>query len=243
MRLKQLTEHVYYTESDSFSDRPTLGYILGRDFSVMVDAGNSPKHVLAYRQALEERGFAPPKFCVITHWHWDHTFGMSALEWETIACRETGRELQRMAAWEWSDQAMRKRLASGEEIDFADIHIRKEYDCLEEIQVAGAKILFEGEIVLICGGVTCRCIQTPSAHSEDSVLIFIPEEKVVFLGDIYNDDFYRQHYRDLEKTKQLKEALNDLDFTLAVPGHGEPIPKERLLAFLDGFLNEEEGTR
>ena len=76
MRLKQLTEHVYYTESDSFSDRPALGYILGRDFSVMVDAGNSPKHVLAYRQALEERGFAPPKFCVITHWLWYERPGM-----------------------------------------------------------------------------------------------------------------------------------------------------------------------
>ena len=38
MELKQITTHVYYTECDSRTDRPVLGYILGSNQSVMVDA-------------------------------------------------------------------------------------------------------------------------------------------------------------------------------------------------------------
>ena len=45
MRLNRLTENIYYTECDSNSDRPVLGYINGDRCSVMVDAGNSANHV------------------------------------------------------------------------------------------------------------------------------------------------------------------------------------------------------
>lgn len=54
MELKKLTERIYYTESDSKSDRPVLGYILGDKCSVMIDAGNSENHVKDYNYALEK---------------------------------------------------------------------------------------------------------------------------------------------------------------------------------------------
>ncbi|WP_288327600.1 hypothetical protein [uncultured Clostridium sp.] len=62
MELKKLTERIYYTESDSKSDRPVLGYILGDKCSVMIDAGNSENHVKDYNYALEKNGFKRPKY-------------------------------------------------------------------------------------------------------------------------------------------------------------------------------------
>lgn len=44
MKLHQLTNRVWYTENDSTTDRPTLGYIMGDRRSVMLDAGNSGAH-------------------------------------------------------------------------------------------------------------------------------------------------------------------------------------------------------
>lgn len=232
MDLKQVTTHVYYTECDPRTDRPVLGYILGSDRSVMVDAGNSAKHVADYNNAVRQAGFPKPAYCVITHWHRDHTFGIHAVEAETIAHEETNRQLSRMAAWEWSDSAMRRRLENGEEIEFADTHIRSEYDCLQDIRVIPAKRLWEKDLILNCGEVTCYCIHLPSAHSDDSLAVWIPEEKVLFVGDIYNDDFYNNHYRDIEKTKQLYEALDQIDFDTAIPGHGTPVKKLDLMSFL-----------
>lgn len=203
----------------------------------MVDAGNSPRHSGEYQQDLEVSGMPRPKYCVITHWHWDHTFAMHALPSETIASRETARQLQRRAGWRWDAASMESRLESGEEIPFAHEHICAEYKNTEEITVALPNRVMENrELALNCGGITCRCIQFPSVHSDDSVVACVPEEKVIFIGDIYGDDFYNNHYRDLEKTKQLQDALAALDFTVAVPGHSEPLEKHVLMAFLEKWL-------
>lgn len=106
MELKQITPHIYYTECDARTDRPVLGYILGSSQSVMVDAGNSTRHIADYNHALKQAGLPEPAYCVITHWHWDHTFGMHAVKAETIAHKNTNRELSRMSAWEWTDSVL-----------------------------------------------------------------------------------------------------------------------------------------
>lgn len=236
MELKKLTEHVYYTKSNTEVDRPVLGYILGDKFSVMIDAGNSANHVWAYNHALAETGVRKPKYCVITHWHWDHTFGMHALDMETIACCKTNEELHRMSLWNWNDEAMKQRLASGEEIEFADEHIRAEYSRLEDIKVVPATLTFDRKLVIDCGNITCECIHLSSAHSDDSVVIYIPEEKVIFIGDIYNDDFYNNHHRDLKKTEKLYQDLSRIDFDIVVAGHSKPVRKGDILNFLSKFL-------
>ena len=237
MELKQISEHIYYTECDPKFDRPVLGYILGNDCAVMVDAGNSNAHTAAFTRAVQERGFPLPKYCVITHWHWDHTFGMHALCAETIVHVNTNRELRRLAALAWDDQSMQERLAAGTEIEFADQYIRAEYRCLDDIRVSTAGLTFSDHLAIHCGGLTCQCIHLPSAHSDDSVVIHVPEEGILFLGDIYNDDFYNGHARDLDKTRQLHDALLQLDFHTAVPGHSRPVSKEDVLRFLGQYLS------
>lgn len=59
---------------------------------------------------------------------------------------------------------------------------------------------------------TWECLHLSLAHSDDSVVVYIPEEKVIFLGDIYNEDFYNNHYQDIKKTEQLYHSLNQIDF-------------------------------
>lgn len=235
MQLNQITKHTYYTECDSKTDRPVLGYIVGENIAVMVDAGNSAKHIADFNQTLGTQ-FAQPQYCIITHWHWDHTFGMHALHCETIAYADTRKELRRMKNWLWNEEAMQQRLHTGEEIGFADEHIRMEYPDLQDIKVVEANRYLTEEHVIDCGLITCRCLHLPSAHSEDSLVVHVPEERVLFVGDIYNDDFYHNHYRDLEKTKELYLALQEIDFETAVPGHSKPISKEQLMGFLKTFI-------
>lgn len=76
-----------------------------------------------------------------------------------------------------------------------------------------------------------------SVHSDDSVVVFIPEEKVLFIGDIYNDDFYDNHYCDIEKTKQLYDAPDKIDFEIAVLGHSNLVRKKEVINFLERFIN------
>ncbi|WP_306299211.1 MBL fold metallo-hydrolase [Brevibacillus brevis] len=46
-----------------------------RDF--LIDAGNSPAHAALFRKSLQRLGARLPDLLILTHWHWDHTFGMS----------------------------------------------------------------------------------------------------------------------------------------------------------------------
>ena len=81
MELKQLTDRVFYSMFDKTADRPVLGYVNGQKYSFMIDAGNSQKHVELFYEALCRKGLKKPDITAVTHWHWDHTFGMHGVDY------------------------------------------------------------------------------------------------------------------------------------------------------------------
>ena len=152
MKLHQLTNRIWYTEHDSTTDRPTLGYIMGDRRSVMLDAGNSGAHAELFLEAVRRAGLPRPELVCISHSHWDHTFGMASLGLPAIASEKTNALLLQMACWGWSEREMAKRLETGEESAFCDTHIRLEYHDLSRIQVRGADILPSAKT---CAAVPC----------------------------------------------------------------------------------------
>lgn len=106
MKLHQLTNRIWYTEHDSATDRPTLGYIMGDRRSVMLDAGNSGAHAELFLEAVRRAGLPRPELVCISHSHWDHTFGMASLGLPAIALEKTNALLLQMACWGWSEREM-----------------------------------------------------------------------------------------------------------------------------------------
>lgn len=81
-----------------------LGYIRGERYSLAVDAGNSRRHVEKFYAALDAAELRRPDFTVLTHWHWDHTFGLHAVDGAAIACEATNEMLCRASRWKWSEE-------------------------------------------------------------------------------------------------------------------------------------------
>ena len=79
MELKKLMKNIYYLPHEPEVDRPMLAYVKGEKYSLAVDAGYSFCHVKDFYEAIELNKFRTPDFTVITHWHYDHTFGMHAI--------------------------------------------------------------------------------------------------------------------------------------------------------------------
>lgn len=231
--LKRLTERIWYTDADEKTDRPVLGYVSGDRASLMVDAGNSKEHASILTDGVLAKGMAYPKYVVITHWHWDHCYGMCGINAVSVASLETNLKLIEMSEWEWTDRAMSRRIETGEDILFCDENIRKEYPDRSMIDVRTADVVFDGLLQLDLGGVTCILMKLPNSHSEDSIIAYIPEEKVVFLGDITSEDFHNgtgSHHR--EKLGMLIEAIEWMDFEIALHGHDEPRSKAYVLDYL-----------
>lgn len=201
MELRRITDHVFYTMFSKESDRPVLGYINGQKRSLMVDSGNSKNHVEEINEAVSNEGLRNPEIIAITHWHWDHTFGMHTVKGTTLAHQKTNDKLAEIAKWEWTDSKMKMRLEAGEEIEFADTCIRNEYPALSEIRVVTSDISFNGYLEIDLGGITAELHHLPSPHSEDSVCILIPQERVLFIGDAVGVDYYNDCYLNKEKLR------------------------------------------
>ena len=229
MELIQHSEYIYSTTYETKRDRPSLGYIKGSNFSVMADAGTSAQHVKEAYALLKERQLPLPAFTILTHWHWDHTFGMHAVQGLTIAHTLTNRELERMMKWQWNPEAMQERLISQEEIPFVDDHLKIEYNDLNEIKIKMADISFSSSMTLDQGNSHVQLFHVPSPHSDDSVFIYVSQAKVLFIGDAICEDYYHQMNVDQSKLQAMIKFLQALDFEIGIQGHLPAMNKTAIL--------------
>lgn len=142
-----------------------------------------------------------------------------------------------MKTWSWTDEAMKKRLETGEDIEFCDRCIRLEYPDRGLIKVQTADITFDNTMTLDLGGVRCELRHIGGPHSEDSISIYIPEERVLFIGDADCEDYYYNDGKyNPDKLRGMIRYLEDLEFQYLVLGHDEPESKEQALEYLKGAL-------
>lgn len=234
--LERVTERIYMLRGEDFTgrDRPFLYYIRGDKLRLAVDAGNSPHHVKSFYAALKAAGHPTPDLTVLTHWHWDHSFGLRAVKGLTLATRETNDALRRMENWKWDEASMEERLSTGEDIPACAECIRREYADPQTIRVTTAQMEIEGPLTIDLGGVTCRLIPRDSPHSRDGLFILIPEERALAVGDGESGDYYELGGRyDPERLESLTAFLEGLDYDLALPGHQGPWTKENQLSALE----------
>jgi len=242
----KVTEHIYIHPAEHYTDRPNIGIIAGKKFSLLYDAGNSAKHVEKLKSELSEQGLPHPDFVLLSHWHWDHSFGAKFWNAPVIAGRKTDEQLQKVAEWQWDDISMENRIESGEDIVFCSEMIKREYPDRNKIEVVPADIVFEGRMSIDLGGISCEIIHAKGPHSEDSVICYIPSEKFLFLGDANCKDLYGkplefdiEHEEDFldniakipyDKvlTDDFIRLLDALDFELCISGHAEIMTKNEL---------------
>ena len=216
MGLKKLTENIYFLRHEPEVDRPMLAYIKGDKFSLAVDAGYSRDHVQDFYNELRSGDLKEPDFTVITHWHYDHTFGLYAINGTSIAHQKTNIYLR-----EQQDRAKNKKY-----IDFLkenDIHFAKEYAGTNELNIVMSDIEYTEKMTLNLGNITAHIFHTVSPHSEDTTCIYIPEDRVLFLGDATSEDFFNDSYMDKTKLQNLIARIHSMDCEYCVLSHCEPL--------------------
>lgn len=227
--MKKLSERVFYYPHQPETDRPMLAYLKGERIALAIDAGNSAAHVDGFYRALENQGLKKPDLTAITHWHWDHTFGMHHINGLSVAHHETG-EYLRQEQERLADSAYSMFLKKD------DPCLGREYADNGEISVVMPDIRFKEEMTLGLGGMTARIFHADSPHSGDTVLIHVPEEKILFLGDSTSEDFYNDGYMDYHKLRSLMHVIESTDCTYTVLSHTEPLLKQELLDYLSSLL-------
>ena len=220
MELYKLNERVYYSAYEDERDRPSIGYIKGDDYSIAVDAGHSKEHLEEFYDALRAHELPLPSLTVITHWHWDHSFAMHAINGLSIANKRTDEHLR--------DFISRRSPEHDREFLGLDQSIALEYADDKEICVVPADIVYEKELILNPGGLEVRLFEAVSPHTDDSTLVLLPKEKVLFFGDAMSGVF-PTWIADERLKAQFIKTIEDLDVGYCIGGHWDIFTKETLL--------------
>ena len=225
MELKKLSEHIWYMPFEEERDRPNLGYIKGDKMSLAVDAGHSEAHLREFYDLLSKEGLPLPALTVLTHWHWDHTFAMHAVNGLTIANKTTNGHLL---------ECIKKIEKNGPDafLNISD-SIRKEYEGGREMIVVPADIITEGDMTIDLGGCTVRLLQTESPHTDDSTLVYACEDKTLFVGDAACASF-PDGTGDKELANKLADKIRSTGAATCVEGHWQPVETEDTLSDLLG---------
>ncbi len=231
MYLKNITDSILYMEADHTYDRPILAAVMGTEKVLMVDAGASRKHAGEFLEALRVETGRSPDYVVLTHWHWDHSFGLTTVR-ETgaaaIAHRLCAERLAVLRQLKWSDDALDERVLEGSEISFCADMIKAEYPGSgRTVEISLPEVLIDSSLTIDLGDQTVEIRPVVNDHSDDGVLVYIPREGCLFLGDMMAHDLYANppRYR-FGRVKELFRVIDEIPALHYVESHGEPADRE-----------------
>ncbi|MHA1671346.1 MAG: MBL fold metallo-hydrolase [Promethearchaeota archaeon] len=213
-----IQEEGKFSESISILDSYLLGLpygldcylIQGSEKTVLVDVA-APQEALGIIEKLK-REKIKPDVIILTHAHWDHALGVPIFQKEypniEIMVGETGvRALKN------------NKIFNG---PFANLELLPDLEPIE-----GLISVKEGELVNL-GGIDLSIIETPG-HSNCSITIFEPSQKILFVGDaignIWTLDFSMPPTMPPEFSEEkffmTLDKIRDIDYeSLAFSHHG-----------------------
>jgi glyoxylase-like metal-dependent hydrolase (beta-lactamase superfamily II) len=205
-RWHEVRSGVYVTVAEPES--VNLGLIVGAQRTLLVDTGSSPEQGRTIRAALASVRDLPLTAAVVTHWHYDHAFGLAAFA-----------DVPRIA-----HESVQVRLSSAEAVAEAR---RLGLDAEElgrpnvEIAVAMALDLGDRRVEIAHLG---------RGHTEGDLVVVVPDADVLFAGDLLESagppSFGPDSVPD-EWPATLDGVIGVMTATtVAVPGHGEPVGRE-----------------
>ncbi len=229
-KLKKITKNIYYIDAEEKTDRPILALINGEEKSLMIDTGNSKEHLNIFLKLLKDNNISAPDYAVLTHWHWDHSFAVSAADFPVISSDLTYKELKKQQEFKWDQNSLVSRVDKGIEAPFCAEKIAEEYEDIEDVNIELPDITFSEKMTFYLGGLTAEIINLGSEHSLDSSIIWVKEAKIMFLGDIMAPDLYKGPWNyHLEELKNLYQKIKSYPAEYYIESHFPPQKREEFL--------------
>lgn len=181
--LEKVTERIYYMMNEIKNDRPALGLVIGDNCCLVIDAGNSTKHAQLFLDEISYMNLPKVAYVVATHHHWDHIFGMKKYDAVKIASNNTYELAKQYWGLKVDSDSLEKDSINSVFTDIAKKVLKEEWENVDIIEEIKFDLLFNGELQIDLGGVTCLVKEINNPHRNDGTIVYVPEEKTLFLGD------------------------------------------------------------
>ncbi|MGE7879075.1 MBL fold metallo-hydrolase [Peribacillus muralis] len=231
--LQHLSKHIFYLTPVQKTDRPILAAVKGNKKTLIIDAGNSVAHAQLFQDELLKHDISGD-ILALTHSHWDHVFGLEHIGIPVICHEKTYQHIKGMQPLSWEDQALDQRVEEGTEIPFCADAIKLELGRNRGISMPLPDITFEKKLTIDLGDVTCIIDHVGGDHAKDSCIIYVPEEKTLFLGDCFYANLYAEKWNyTAEEASLLVKKIEAYDAdTYILSHHDQPCTKQEMEAEL-----------
>jgi glyoxylase-like metal-dependent hydrolase (beta-lactamase superfamily II) len=218
--LTKIAEHVYWMPPGP-PDRPSVCGVVGDRHTLMLDAGSSAAHADAFLSDLLTESGRRPSAVVYTHAHWDHVLGGAKVGGLVIAHAQTAEQLIELADRDWSDEGLDRQVAAGLLSAKSAADIKLELPSPRAVGVAPADIVFHDGIDIHLGGVTVHVRHVGGDHCDESSVMYVAPDQVLFLGDC----MYASPEGALTATSafRMRDAILEFAAEHYVEGHHESI--------------------
>jgi cyclase len=232
------------------------GVVIGPDDVLVVDAAYLPSRAKADIALIRSVTSKPVRWLVMSHWHFDHNNGNSAYRdaWPGVTIvseRDTREWIELNSTW-WSRMTTApgsaKRVAlekleeqlktgtdsagrriSSEQRSALEDNIRRRRGELQELavlRVVPPNLVFDRELILWLGNRRVELRAQGRANSPNDVTVYLPEDRVLFTGDIVVQD--PLPYVGMSWPVPWADVLRRVEgipIVALVPGHG-PVMKD-----------------
>lgn len=181
--LNKLSESIYYLSNQDDLERPALGLVCGEKHSLIIDAGNSTQHAEEFLLEIRKLNVPPVKYVVITHAHWDHFLGMNEFDALIIANSQTNELLKEWQSFAYDDSSLQKYVDGNKMSMECAKTIQNGIPNKDAFKLHSTDIIFEKSLTIDLGNKICLVERIKSTHTDDSTIVYVPDEKVLFLGD------------------------------------------------------------
>lgn len=198
------------------------GLIAGRDGTTAIDALFVPRMTRAFLDEAARASASPIDRLVNTHHHVDHTYGNHAFAGKTIIAHDLTRaEMQRVGNPGARIVAMAPQFAE---------------DLAQPVPITLPTLTYSDRLTLYVDDREVQLLHVPTAHTIDDTLVYLPEEKILFAGDI--GFFYVTPLAFEGSILGWIEAIRRveaMDVERIVPGHG-PLGDKQHMVLLRGYF-------
>lgn len=165
-RLVELAPNVQVAQGFDFGD---FAFVLTGDRIVAIDAGTSPTHARPALQELRKVSDLPITDVIVTHAHWDHIGGLSAL-------LDSGTRVVAQA-----DFADELRIVNESGVAFRTFFGP---EGKKSFELRPDRLVREEETIFL-GGTEFRLYPVRGGETRDALLIYLPASGVMFTGDVF----------------------------------------------------------
>jgi glyoxylase-like metal-dependent hydrolase (beta-lactamase superfamily II) len=255
--VRQIGKGLYATISDrtkGMQTRSNGGFIIGRDAALLVEGFQTPQGAAFQMDALRMVAQTPVRAAINTHYHFDHSLGNSFYGANGIAvwahAKAASRMMEtypRMQAVDratflapWEKRISAAKTANAREHAQSDLEgVAGMFDPVKQFVLSLPNHPLDPATMPMAvdlGGMDV-VIETYIGHTDTDIIIRVPDQSVVFTGDLLVNAQYPTNingYPTPWRATLAKFAAFDKD-TIFVPGHGQPCGQEGVALMRDIF--------